>query len=135
MPKITTPVAKLKARELAREQIAAHYAPGGLANLGAFEIDSEGLARAAKAAYQVFVREAGFQHDARIVEWEKLQAVHQRRWEAIARAVIEASRGEGERGGERSVQHDDARPSRVRQGNTKASAQVSRDRNRGARRK
>lgn len=59
------------------------------------KLDSKTLARAAKAAYERFVREAGFQNDARIKDWEKLSYVHQERWIAIASAVFAA--GEGKR--------------------------------------
>lgn len=53
-----------------------------------FDIDKKTLARCAKAAYERFITEAGFEHDARIVAWDKLKEVHRLRWAAIARAVL-----------------------------------------------
>jgi hypothetical protein len=96
------------------------------------------LARAAKAAYDKFVKEAGFEHDARIREWGKLSYVHQSRWVAIVRAVLEsleASRGKDQRGGESRVQRDVQRPRGLRPRDDKAQTQKPANRNRGARRR
>lgn len=101
---------------------------------GAFETDSKMIARAAEVAFDAWVREAGFRNDARVPEYRKLSAIHHKRWEAIARDVIAASRSEGGFGSEGRVQRDDARPDRLRSGDRKAQAQVPRDRNRGTRR-
>lgn len=95
------------------------------------------LARAAKAAYEKFVKEAGFEHDARVREWNKLSYVHQARWVTIARAVlesVEASRSEDQRGGESRVQRDDDKPRRLRPRNGKTQTQKPTNRNRGSRR-
>ena len=56
-------------------------------------ISNAAIARAAKAAYERFVKEAGYEHDARIREWGKLSYTHQARWAAIARAVLESVKG------------------------------------------
>lgn len=52
--------------------------------------DPKRLTRAAQAAYERFVKEAGFEKDARIREWGKLSYIHQKRWLAIAEAVLAA---------------------------------------------
>lgn len=91
------------------------------------------IARAAKAAYERFVREAGFEHDSRIKEWKNLDGLHQRRWVAIARAVIQASRSEDRSGSTSGLQLNDDGPRRLRPSNDQAETQKSRDRNRSAR--
>lgn len=60
------------------------------AETGVFTTATPAEARAAKAAYESFIKEAGYDKDARVREWEKLSYVHQRRWLAIARAVLSA---------------------------------------------
>lgn len=51
--------------------------------------DKATLRRCGKAAYGSFVKEAGYEHDARVCEWEGLKPIHHQRWTAIARAVLD----------------------------------------------
>lgn len=85
-------------------------------------INKKNLARAAKAAYERFVRESGYEHDSRIREWKKLKEVHRIRWTAIAGAVITAFGGEDRGSNSSSVRGADERPRRLPKGNTKAAA-------------
>jgi hypothetical protein len=43
-----------------------------------------------RTAYESWVREAGFEKDARILEWGSLEPIHRERWSNIARAVYSA---------------------------------------------
>lgn len=45
---------------------------------------------AAKAAYVGFVRECGYEKDARVVDFEKLSSKQQERWKNVARDVLAA---------------------------------------------
>lgn len=51
------------------------------------------LMKAAEAAYKTFVKEAGYELDARVPEWKGQKPIHQERWCAIARAVLESADG------------------------------------------
>lgn len=99
------------------------------------KIDDKTIALAAKAAYERFVKEAGFEHDARIRDWGKLAYPHQRRWAAIARAVIESFRSVDRQRSAVGVHGSDGRPVKLRQRKRGPTPQKSSTRNRGARRK
>ena len=51
------------------------------------------LDAAARTAYESFVREAGYEKDARIQDWDKLKVRHHARWRTIAQNVIDAATG------------------------------------------
>lgn len=129
-----------KTRKPTDDEITRIQAESNAVECGVFKgkilIDdnSGSIARASEAAYNRFVREAGYEHDARIREWKKLDGVHQKRWVAIARAVIQASRSESQRDSSRDVPHNDVRTRRLRHRVGKAKAKVSSVRNRVARR-
>lgn len=139
MPKVKN--ASLRASKASREAevlrvrvgaiTAAEYEAVGVESGG---VDNKTLARAARAAYERFIIEAGFKNDARIKDWKNLDYTHQRRWASIARTVIETSRGIDRRGVESGVQRADDRADGLRQGVRSPVQQKSADRNRGARR-
>jgi hypothetical protein len=135
-------------REQRDEDILRIQAANHAAECGVFQAVGEGfvlspkvLARAAKAAYERFVKELGMQNDARVKDWENLANVHKQRWGLVVRAVFESAgfgsnipAGEGARGSAgsipratsgRVVRSDDAPPAK----------KVSKDRGRGARRR
>ena len=107
-------------------------------NTKLIEFDQKRLARAARATYETWIKEAGFQNDARVKEWGKLNTIHQGRWTSIARAVIKsygASGDEDQRGDASGVRHVDARPDKLRHRIGEPTGKVPPDRNRGARRR
>lgn len=60
-----------------------------------FAMTPQMLAVGGKAAYESWVREAGYAKDARIMEYEKLKVHMHTRWERIAADVFKAMRGVG----------------------------------------
>lgn len=51
------------------------------------------LDAAARAAYESFVREAGYEKNALVPEWDKLKSFHHDRWRTVAQNVIDAATG------------------------------------------
>lgn len=56
------------------------------------------LARSAKVGYESFIFHAGFQNDARIKPWNKLDHAFQTRWVAIAKSVVDTYNESAETG-------------------------------------
>lgn len=86
-----------KQREIAdakilHDQALTHFAEGGYTGRKQPKWHTkETLLRCARAAYKSFVKEAGYEHDARITEFDRLSPLHQGRWSAIARAVLDTA--------------------------------------------
>lgn len=98
MPKIAKRKPSARAREKLDAQRLHDAALTHFAECGGFKgrrqpkrISKAIIAKAARVAYNRWVKEAGFEHDARISEWEKLEEVHRERWGCVARAIIETA--------------------------------------------
>lgn len=98
-------------------------------------VEAKVLARCARVAYERFLKEAGYEHDARCPKWEGLKTFHQRRWASIARAVIIASRGEVERVRAGNIHVNDERAGGLRSRDAKATGKVPANRSGRARRR
>lgn len=105
---------------------------------GTYEIDETVIARAAKAAYQGYLKAIRADKNASTPEWRSLSYPTHWRWATIARAVIESaltpSRIETQRSSASGVQRVDVGPRRLRSSNPKAATQKPANRARRSRR-
>lgn len=106
---------------------------------GTYEIDETVIARAAKSAYEAYLRAIRADKNAATPEWRSLSYVTHWRWACIARAVLESaltpSRSQNQRGSAGGVQRNDDGSRKLRPSKRNAATQKSGDRNRGARRR
>lgn len=93
------------------------------------------LARAAKAGYESWVKEAGFEHDARIKAWRMQTHEVQSRWVTHARAILDAAEfgTENRSSVPSSVRRPDDGPRKVGERYTKVATEVQVNRHRGPR--